>query len=97
MIMSTQSQEPGTTPRESTVHKIRGVQVYGRKDNDDRFANLDAIDVDQRKVRDIADVLQRRGFGVMRRNQSRAGKVFYLLKATWAGPGDPPEDPFEDY
>ena len=43
---------------------------------------------------DIADRLQRRGFGVMRLRNPRAGKVFHLFKATWPGPGEPPDDPF---
>jgi hypothetical protein len=94
-IMPEKSQKPGTTPQESKVHKVRGVQVYGRKDSDGRFANLDAIDIDQGKIRDIADILQRRGYGVMRQSQARKGKVVHLFKATWAGPGEPPEYAFE--
>jgi NAD-dependent dihydropyrimidine dehydrogenase PreA subunit len=35
-------------------------------------------------------------FGVMRQRTPRAGKVFWLFKAAWAGPGDPPDDPFHD-
>ena len=31
----------------------------------------------------------------MRQRSPRAGKIFYLLKATWAGPGEAPIDPFD--
>jgi hypothetical protein len=94
--MSHNSRKPGTTPQESKVHKTRGIQVFGREGPDGRYANLDAIDVDENKIRYVADILQRRGFGVMRRSQARSGKVYYLFKATWAGTGEPPELPFED-
>ncbi len=60
-----------------------------------RPTKIDAIDQDERKIRDIADRLHRRGFGVMRQRNPRAGKVFYTLKATWAGAGEPPDDPFD--
>lgn len=88
------SAKPGTQPQESKVHVIDGVQVYARRDDEGKPSNLDAIDQDEGKIRDIADRLQRRGFGVMRQRNPRAGKVFYTLKATWAGDGEPPEDPF---
>jgi hypothetical protein len=93
--MGEKSAEPGMTPTESKVHKIDGVQVFGRKDPDGYFSNVDAIDVDEGKIRDIADRLQRRGYGVMRKFEVRAGKSYYLLKATWAGTGSAPEDPFD--
>ena len=32
----------------------------------------------------------------MRRRSPRAGKVLYTVNATWTGPGEPPEHPFED-
>lgn len=92
--MSKQSAEPGSTPTESKVHKIHDVQIYGRKGPDGKFHNVDAIDLDEGKIRDIADRLQRRGFGVMRRREARAGKTYFLFKATWAGLGEPPDDPF---
>ena len=93
--MAEKSAEPGTTPTESKVHKIDGVQVFGRKDPDGKFSNVDAIDVDEGKIRDIADRLQRRGYGVMRKFEVRAGKAYYLLKASWAGTGAAPDDPFD--
>ena len=67
--------------------------VYARKDAEGRPTKVDAIDQDGRKIRDIADRLQRRGFGVMRQRDHRAGKVFYALKAIWAGAGEPPDRP----
>ena len=91
---SAKSAEPGTLPRESKIHVIDGVQVYSRPDGEGKPSNLDAIDQDEGKIRDIADRLQRRGFGVMRLRNPRAGKVFHLFKATWPGPGEPPDDPF---
>jgi hypothetical protein len=93
---SAKSARPGTRPEESKLHQVDGVQVYARKDEHGKPTSLDAIDQDEAKIRDIADRLFRRGFGVMRQRSPRAGKVFFLLKATWAGPGDPPDDPFAD-
>jgi hypothetical protein len=87
---------PGTTKQEAKLHRVDGVQVYARMDQRGWAANLDAIDQNEEKIRAIADRLYRRGFGVMRQRRPRAGKVFYLLKATWPGPGAPPRDPFED-
>jgi len=92
--MAEKSAEPGSTPTESKVHKVHGVQVFGRKGPDGKFSNVDAIDVDEGKIRDIADRLQRRGYGVMRQFEVRAGKTYYLCKATWVGAGEPPDHPF---
>jgi hypothetical protein len=92
--MGGQSVKPGITPKETKLHEVDGVQVYARMDADGKPSNLDAIDPDEGKIRDIADRLQRRGYGVMRQRSPRAGKVFYLFKATWAGPGEPPDHPF---
>ncbi len=89
------SAKPGTQPQESKLHVVDGVQVYARMDEEGKPSNLDAIDQDEGKIRDIADRLFRRGFGVMRQRSPRAGKVFYLFKATWPGPGEPPDDPFD--
>lgn len=90
-----ESAEPGKQPQESKLHVVDGVQVYARMDKEGKPANLDAIDQDEQKVRAIADRLFRRGFGVMRQRSPRAGKVFYLFKANWVGPGEPPDDPFD--
>ncbi|MCA1685295.1 MAG: hypothetical protein LC745_04805 [Planctomycetia bacterium] len=92
--MSESQEKPGTSQPETNLHDVDGVPVYARKDPQGRPTKVDAIDQDERKIRDIADRLQRRGFGVMRERNPRAGKVFYTLKATWAGEGEPPEDPF---
>jgi hypothetical protein len=94
--MARKSVRPGTDQGETRLHTIDGVIVYSRKDQHGRPSVLDAIDQDEQKIRAIADRLWRRGFGVMRQRNPRAGKVFYLFKASWAGPGDPPQDPFED-
>jgi predicted DNA-binding protein with PD1-like motif len=88
------SAEPGTGTQETKVHEIDFVQVYGRKGPGGRFSNLDAIDEDAGKIDRIADRLQRRGFGVMRQRENRAGREYHLFKATWAGRGTPPDDPF---
>ena len=92
--MGHQSVKPDTRPQESKLHQVYGVQVYARMDEQGRPSKLDAIDQDEGKIRDIADGLHRRGFGVMRQRCPRSGKVFYLFKATWAGRGEPPENPF---
>jgi hypothetical protein len=86
----------GTAPAETRLHTIDGVVVYARKDKQGKPSLLDAIDTDERKIRAIADHLWRRGFGVMRQRNPRAGKVFYLFKAKWAEAGEPPDDPFDD-
>ena len=92
--MPESSANPGAKPPETNLHEVDGVPVYARKDPRGRPTRIDAIDQDERKIRAIADRLQRRGFGVMRQRNPRAGKVFYTLNATWAGEGEPPEDPF---
>jgi hypothetical protein len=92
--MPKSSAKPDTMPQETKLHEVEGVLVYARKDPQGRPGKIDAIDQDERKIRDIADRLQRRGFGVMRERSPRAGKVFYTLNAIWAGEGEPPEDPF---
>jgi hypothetical protein len=91
--MAQQAAQPGTQPQESKLSVVDGVQVYARRDEVGRPSDVDAIDQDEAKIRAIADRLQRLGYGVMRQRSPRAGKVFYLFKATWAGPGEPPDDP----
>ena len=58
-----------------------------------QLTGLDAIDEDESKIRQIADRLQRHGYGVMRERHNRAGRVYYTCKASWAGRGTPPDDP----
>ena len=94
--MSASPARPGTRQPEANLSEVDGVPVYGRKDEHGRPTKVDAIDQDEAKIRRIADRLQRLGFGVMRQRNPRAGKVFYTLNATWAGEGEPPEDPFHD-
>src|SRR5689334_1810334 len=76
------------------TYEFKGIRVYGRKGPDGTFTELDSIDEDEEKIREIADSLQRRGYGVMRQRQARAGRVYYLFKATWIDHGPPPDDPF---
>ena len=78
---------------ETRLHKVGHVQVYARCEAG-MPTKVDAIDTDEAAIRRIADRLQARGFGVLRRWNPRAGKTYHLLKASWAGPGDPPENPF---
>jgi hypothetical protein len=85
----------GIATRETKLKEIDGVQLYARKNDAEKPAELDAIDLDKSKIDAIADALARRGYGVMRQRKSRAGKVRYLLKATWAGEGQPPDEPLE--
>ena len=94
--MAQQSAEPGTSTQKAKLREFNGVQVYARTDHRGRPGSVDAIDFDEAKIREIADRLQRRGYGVMRQRSPRAGKVYYLLKATWAGAGEPPEEPLGD-
>lgn len=85
--------ESGTTHRETRIYVFHGVQVHRRKDAQGQFTLLDAIDEDEKKIRQIADRLQH-GYGVMRARHNRAGRVYCTCKATWAGRGIPPDDPF---
>jgi hypothetical protein len=85
----------GIATRETKLKEIDGVQVYARENDAGKPAELDAIDLDKSKIDAIAEALARRGYGVMRRRKIRAGKVRYLFKATWAGDGQPPDDPLE--
>ena len=88
------SVKPGAEPQDAKLHTVEGVLVYARMDEQERPSKIGSIDQDEEKIRRIADRLQRRGFGVMRQRSPRTGKVFYTLKATWAGTGEPPDDPF---
>ncbi len=92
--MPEQSTKPGTTPLETKLHRVDGIQVYARMDEHKKPIKVDAIDQDEGKILAIADRLQRRGYGVMRQRNPRAGKVFFTFKASWAGDGEPPDDPF---
>ena len=87
---------PQLSTQETKLRKVDGIVVYARTDQDGKPAALDAIDQDKDKIFAIADRLWHRGFGVMRARVPRAGKVFYLFKANWAGSGDPPDEPFEE-
>ena len=80
--------------QESKLGKIDGVTVYARRDAQGKAAVVDAIEEDERAIRAIAARLQTRGYGVMRKRDPRAGKVYHVLKARWAGAGPAPEDPF---
>lgn len=86
----------GIAIEETKLKKIDGVQVYARKDDADKPAILDAIDLDKAKIQAIAEKLSKRGYGVMRQTKARAGKVRYLFQARWAGDGPPPDDPLAE-
>jgi hypothetical protein len=79
---------------ETKWHKIGGVQVYARRDDEGKPTKADAIDEDEAEIRKIADRLQKSGFGVLRERVPRAGRVYHRLNALWASDGDPPENPF---
>jgi hypothetical protein len=79
---------------EARWHQLGGVQLYARRDAAGRPVRADAIDEDEGRIRALADRLQHAGYGVLRERVPRAGRVYYHLRALWAGPGDPPEDPF---
>lgn len=82
--------------RESTYRRMGEVQVFTRRDDQNRPTLVDAIDENKGQVESIADRLHRLGYGVMRRRKPRAGRVYTTLKARWVGPGEPPEDPLAD-
>ena len=65
--------ESGTTHRETRIYLFRGVQVHRRKDAQGQFTLLDAIDEDEKKIRQIADRLQQHGYGVMRGGTTAPG------------------------
>jgi hypothetical protein len=94
MTMADASARAATSQQESKLHEVDGVQVYARMDDRGKPSKLDAIDQDEGKIRAVADRLQRRGFGVTRQRNPRAGNVYFTLTATWAGDGEPPDDPF---
>jgi len=52
--------ESGTTHQETRIYVFRGVQVHRRKDAQGQFTLLDAIDEDEKTIRQIADRLQRK-------------------------------------
>ncbi len=78
------------------IEKLEGVQVYGRLDEQGRASELDAVDNDEDRIARLADRFQRQGYGVMRWKHPRAGKIYYMLDATWAGNGPPPDGPKQD-
>ena len=59
----------GIAIEETKLGKIDGVQVYARKNDAGKPAELDAIDLDKSKIDAIAEKLSRRGYGVMRQTQ----------------------------
>jgi|GEM_PF-3191308 len=83
------------TGGESKWHAFGKVQLYARRDAAGRPTKVDAISEDPEQVRALADRLQGAGYGVLRERVPRAGRVYYRLRALWAGPGDPAENPFE--
>lgn len=94
--MKEQTKSPPKLGREAKLYEMDGVPVYGRPDDSGKVKKLDSIDQDESRIRRIADHLQRRGYGVVRERNPRAGKVFFTLKALWLGRGEPPDDPFSN-
>ncbi len=85
--------ETGEVQRDRRIYTYHGVRVHGRQDDRGCYTQLDAIDEGQDTIRQIADRLQRHGYGVTRERHNRAGRVYYTCKATWIGRGNPPDDP----
>ena len=85
--------EPKMNGPQTKLGHFEGVQVYARDDDRGLPSKVNAIDDDEEKIRGLADLLQAVGYGVLRERNPRAGRVYYRLKATWVGPGDPPENP----
>ena len=79
------SADPGSKPPKAKLRVIDGVQVYARIDKDGKPSIVDAIDQDEAKIRDIADRLFRRGFGVMRSASPGPARFFIFLRRS--GPG----------
>jgi hypothetical protein len=82
--------------REGKLCHVGPVQVFTRRDDDGRPTIVDAIHEDKDRIFEIADRLQRSGYGVKRRRKPRAGRTYYALTARWAGEGEPPEQPLGD-
>jgi hypothetical protein len=78
---------------ETHWYKFGAVQVYARRDAAGRVHKADAIDEECDQIRGLADQLQNAGYGVLRERVSRSGRVYYRMRALWAGPGDPPLNP----
>ena len=78
---------------ESKLAKVGAVQVYAHRDDQGRAGRIEAYDEDGSTIAEIADRLQKLGYGVMRRQKHRAGRLFHHLQANWAAPGEPPTDP----
>ncbi len=93
--MASRSAQPGTGQDESRLHVIDGVVVYARRTStvNCRFWMRSTRMSGRSTPSPIAS--GGRGFGVLRQ-RIHAGKVFYLFKAIWAGPDEPPDDPFDD-
>jgi hypothetical protein len=85
--------DESTNNGEARWHRFGPVQLYARRDAGGRPVKADAIDEDEGRIRTLADRLQHAGYGVLRERVPRAGRVYYRLRALWAGPGEPPEDP----
>lgn len=76
--------ETGTLSRETKIDVFQGVQVHHRKDAQGQFTGLDAIDEDERKICQIADRLQRHGYGVILRGTTVPDA--FITPARRAGP-----------
>jgi hypothetical protein len=69
------------------------VQLFARRNEEGQPVRADAINENESAIRALADRLQKAGYGVMRQRVSRAGRIYYRLRAIWAAPGAPPDNP----
>jgi hypothetical protein len=74
------------------VGEVEGVRVHakGLKGGTDQLV---ASHRDREKIRRIADLLQRRGYGVHRETWRMEAREYHSLNALWVGQGDPPRYP----
>ena len=85
----------GIATEETKLKKIDGVQVYARKNDADRPAELDAIDLDKDKIDAIAEKLSRRGYGGCASGRSGPARPATSSRRHGPGPATPRSDPFE--
>jgi len=81
---------------EMRLARLEGVQLYAHRDEAGRPNEISAIHEDRTRIDDLADRLQQAGYGVLRERNPRSGRIYYRLRATWPGPGAPPEAPLGD-
>lgn len=73
--------------------EIEQVQVFADTEPGAHPTHFEASDIDEPKIRRIADRLHHHGYGVRRDEYKTVGTTEHRLRAHWPGPGDPPADP----